>query len=106
MFNENEKLAQELEVKQREYLKLLQETRDNVDLFSMVSEGGKVGETEGYKAMKERIHLLTEENHILFEQVNYYIIHSGQTLHLAVDIVYYPVLVLLFSYDNLYHLSS
>jgi hypothetical protein len=63
IFNENEKLGQELEVKQREYLKLLQETRDNVDLLAMVNDGGKVGETEGYKAMKERIHLLTEENH-------------------------------------------
>ena len=75
IFNENEKLAQELEVKQREYLKLLQETRDNVDLLAMVSDGGKVGETEGYKAMKERIHLLTEENHILFEQVTLLRVH-------------------------------
>lgn len=75
MLSENEKLAQELEIKQREYLKLLNETRDNVDLLTMISDGGKVNETEGFKAMKERIHLLTEENHILFEQVTLLRVH-------------------------------
>lgn len=57
-------------------MKLLQDTRDNVDLLTMVSEGGKpAGESEGFKAMKERIHLLTEENHILFEQVTLLRVH-------------------------------
>lgn len=42
----------------------------------MVSEGGKLAnEAESYKAMKERIHLLTEENHILFEQVTLLRVH-------------------------------
>ena len=67
-------------MKQREYLKLLEEKRDNVDMLAMVSEGGKVGETEGYKAMKELINFLTEKNHILFEQVTRLRVH-----HDAVD---------------------
>jgi len=61
-------LALNLEIKQREYFKLLQETRDNVDLLSMIGEGGqKAADSDEYKSLRERVHLLTEENHILFE---------------------------------------
>jgi hypothetical protein len=60
-------LALNLEIKQREYFKLLQETRDNVDLLSMIGEGGhKAADSDEYKSLRERVHLLTEENHILF----------------------------------------
>ena len=68
LISENDKLAEDLEIKQREHLKLLQDTRENVDLLTMVSEGGRpTSEAESYKTLKERLHLLTEENHILFE---------------------------------------
>lgn len=47
---------------------MLQETRDNTDLLSMIGEGGaKNADSDEYKSMRERVHLLTEENHILFE---------------------------------------
>lgn len=65
-----------MEVKQREHFKLLQETRDNVDLLTMITEGGKESpDGENYKTLKERIHLLTEENHVLFEQVTLLRVH-------------------------------
>lgn len=71
--SENEKLVANLEVKQREYLRLIEETRANVTVLEQLgaddpAQVGKDGDN-GYQNSKERIHLLTEENHILFEQV-------------------------------------
>lgn len=74
---ENDELTQRLEVQQREYLKLVEETRDNADLLIMrnsASSGGPgaPGNPEGIdevRELRQRIHLLTEENHSLFEQV-------------------------------------
>jgi histidinol phosphatase-like enzyme len=70
-------MAEDLEIKQREHLKLLQETRDNADVLMMIGEGGQrnTESSEAFKQMKERIHLLTEENHILFEQVTLLRVH-------------------------------
>ena len=59
-------MVQRLEVQQREYLKLVEETRDNADLLVMRSEAEGVDEV---REMRTRIHLLTEENQALFEQV-------------------------------------
>lgn len=67
-----------MEVKHREYFKLLSETRDSVDLLTLIGEGGRDAhgsDGESYKTLKERIHMLTEENHILFEQVTLLRVH-------------------------------
>ena len=61
-----------MEVQQREYLKLIEETRDNADLLIMRNAGGAgvPGNPEGVdevRELRQRIHLLTEENHSLFE---------------------------------------
>ena len=61
-----------MEVQQREYLKLIEETRDNADLLIMRYAGGAGvrGNPEGADEvieLRQRIHLLTEENHSLFE---------------------------------------
>ena len=67
---ENEKLVANLEVKQREYLRLIEETRANVTALEMLGADAPVcGEDASRDSnnSKERIHLLTEENHILFE---------------------------------------
>lgn len=69
---ENEKLVENLEVKQREYLRLIEETRANVTALEMFGADAPSSGEEASKDSshsKERIHLLTEENHILFEQV-------------------------------------
>jgi hypothetical protein len=73
---ENDRLAEDLEVKHREYFKLLSETRDNADLLTLLGDSSKQSENgESYKMLKERIHMLTEENHILFEQVTLLRVH-------------------------------
>ncbi len=59
---ENEEMATRLEVQQREYLKLVEETRDHADLIAM-----KGGDGEEVRDMRARIHLLTEENHALLD---------------------------------------
>ena len=73
MMSENEKLVANLEVKQREYLRLIEETRVNVtvleqlgadDPATMANDGDNDNANQN---SRERIHLLTEENHILFE---------------------------------------
>lgn len=58
-------MATRLEVQQREYLKLVEETRDNADLIAMKGQG----DGDEVRDMRARIHLLTEENHALFDQV-------------------------------------
>ena len=80
---ENEKLVSSLEVKQREYLRLIEETRVNVtaleelgaDAPTEINQNGDGRESE---VNRERIHLLTEENHILFEQVTLLRAHHDQ----------------------------
>ena len=68
VIKENEEYAQRLEVQQREYLKLVEETRDNADILAMRSlEGSPVNGLDEVKELRERIHLLTEENQALFE---------------------------------------
>jgi len=67
---ENEKLVSNLEVKQREYLRLIEETRTNISALEMLGadepeNNADNGESSGNS--RERIHLMTEENHILFE---------------------------------------
>lgn len=62
---ENEDMATRLEVQQREYLKMIEETRDNADLIAMKGQG----DGDEVRDMRSRIHLLTEENHALFDQV-------------------------------------
>lgn len=75
LVRENEELAQKLEVQQREYLKLVEDTRDNADILYMRSQPGAPGlppspdQVDETRELKERIHLLTEENQALFEQV-------------------------------------
>ena len=70
---ENETLVQNLAVKQREYLKLIEETRENVGILESMNDGdgsldrNRSDGVEGSSNMRERVHLLTEENHILFE---------------------------------------
>ena len=67
---ENEELGARLEVQQREYLKLVEETRDNADLLAMRTGALKgEGGADEAQELRERVHLLTEENHVLFEQV-------------------------------------
>ena len=78
LMSENERLVASLEVKQREYLRLIEETRANAAALEQLGAeepanvgagNGDVGE-DGSKDSgnsRERIHLLTEENHILFE---------------------------------------
>jgi len=59
-------------------LKLVEETRDNADILAMRTGSlkGSLGDThqsrpgeatDELKEMRERLHLLTEENHVLFE---------------------------------------
>jgi hypothetical protein len=59
-------MATKLEVQQREYLKLVEETRDNADLLAMKGVG-QVDAGDEVRDMRARIHLLTEENHALFD---------------------------------------
>ena len=58
-----------LEVKQREYLRLIEETRVNATNLEKLGAEDPATEGDTKEASRERIHLLTEENHILFEQV-------------------------------------
>lgn len=72
LIKENEELSNRLEVQQREYLKLVEETRDNADLLAMRTGSLKQGNESGVdevKELRERVHLLTEENQVLFEQI-------------------------------------
>ena len=68
---QNETLVQNLEVKNREYLKLVEETRDHADLLENMNQGkdGQDDANESGSTMRDRLHFLTEENHILFQQV-------------------------------------
>lgn len=65
---QNETLVENLEVKNREYLKLVEETRDHVDILENLnqSKDGQEEKLENGQTMRDRLHLLTEENHILF----------------------------------------
>jgi hypothetical protein len=50
-------------------LKLVEETRDNVEILDQIRDGslgGNKNDDDQENSLKERIHLLTEENHILF----------------------------------------
>ncbi len=69
MISENEKLVSSLEVKQREYLRIIEETRVNAINLEQLGAEDPTTEGESKEANRERVHLLTEENHILFEQV-------------------------------------
>lgn len=66
---ENETLVKNLAVKQREYLKLIEETRENVGILDNMNDSNAESseKNESGQNMRERVHLLTEENHILFE---------------------------------------
>ena len=76
LMSDNERLVASLEVKQREYLRLIEETRANAAALEQlgaeepanvgVGDGGEDGSKDSGNS-RERIHLLTEENHILFE---------------------------------------
>jgi hypothetical protein len=55
-------------------MKLVEETRDNADILAMRTgslRGGEAEKSESVidevKELKDRVHLLTEENHVLFE---------------------------------------
>lgn len=63
---ENDEQAQRLEIQQREYLKLVEETRDHADILNAMGSEGSMDEV---RESRQRIHLLSEENHSLFEQV-------------------------------------
>lgn len=65
-----------LQIKQREYQKLIQETRKNVALLD--EDIGSDQHQEENKNLKERYNLLSEENHILFEQVTLLRAHHDQ----------------------------
>lgn len=76
LVKENEEIATRLDVQSREYLKLVEETRDNADLLalrtggSLKKEGGESEFTvDEVKELRQRVHLLTEENQVLFEQI-------------------------------------
>ena len=77
---QNETLVENLEVKNREYLKLVEETRDHVDLLENLNQSndGQEGKSESGQTMRDRLHLLTEENHILFQQVTVLRAHHDQ----------------------------
>ena len=75
---ENEKLVGSLEVKQREYLRLIEETRVNATNLEKLGAEDPATEGDTKEASRERIHLLTEENHILFEQVTLLRAHHDQ----------------------------
>ena len=70
---ENDEMSQRMEVQQREYLKMVEETRDHADLLIMRNAGGNGGAPadgiDEVQELRQRIHLFTEENHSLFEQV-------------------------------------
>ena len=65
---QNETLVENLEVKNREYLKLVEETRNHADILENMNESNDDQEEkqESGSTMRDRLHLLTEENHILF----------------------------------------
>ena len=70
LMSENEKLVANLEVKQREHLRLIEETRVNVTLLEQLGADDPAPNNAADGSAdnsRERIHLLTEENHILFE---------------------------------------
>jgi hypothetical protein len=69
LMSENEKLVANLEVKQREYLRLIEETRNNMTTLEQLGAENPVDSNDRDQTARERVHLLTEENHILFEQV-------------------------------------
>ena len=89
LMSENERLVASLEVKQREYLRLIEETRANAAALEQLgaeepanvaagnADGGEDGSKDSGNS-RERIHLLTEENHILFEQVTLLRAHHDQ----------------------------
>jgi hypothetical protein len=68
LISENEELNKRIEVQNRGYLKLVEETRDNADILAMRSISGEphgpglANGSDELKDMRERIHLLTEEN--------------------------------------------
>ena len=81
LMDENKQLIMNLDVKQREYLKLVEETRDNVEILDQIRDGslgGNKNDDDQENSLKERIHLLTEENHILFQQVTLLRAHHDQ----------------------------
>ena len=70
IMSENEKLVANLEVKQREHLRLIEETRVNVTVLEQLGADDPAPNNAADNSAdnsRERIHLLTEENHILFE---------------------------------------
>eukprot|EP00347_Sterkiella_histriomuscorum_P016795 403351824 len=81
LVKENEEISTRLELQQREYLKIVEETRDNADLLAMRTGSLKSTDNQGtgnqgmsinvdeVKELRSRVHLLTEENHVLFEQI-------------------------------------
>ena len=76
---ENEKLVASLEIKQREYLRLIEETRSNhAALEELGAEEPSTAVGQDDSNLRERVHLLTEENHILFEQVTLLRAHHDQ----------------------------
>ena len=77
---QNETLVENLEVKNREYLKLVEETRNHADILENMNESNDNQEEkqESGSTMRDRLHLLTEENHILFQQVTVLRAHHDQ----------------------------
>ena len=76
LVKENDELLQRLDIQQREYLKLVEETRDNADLLAIKTGSMKYNNMNSsalgideVRELKERCHLLTDENQVLFEQV-------------------------------------
>ena len=65
--NENELLLADLTLKQREYLKLVNDCKQHPNI-------GQEGNDP------ERIHLLTEENHILFQQITLLRAHTDHLM--------------------------
>lgn len=97
VIEENSNLVSQLEIKQREYQRLVEETRNHIDVLDQTGaissqNNENVDQTllkqqedlgTGTSLVtpaewKERTHLLSEENHILFEQVTLLRAHHDQ----------------------------
>ena len=83
MVMENDQLRQELEMSKREYLRIVEENRDHANVVRPNKAGGQAdgdggpgaGDSAGHATsdeimeLKNRAHLLSEENQTLFQKV-------------------------------------
>ena len=74
---ENIKLREDLEVSKREYLKIVEESKSHIGVITRPNDGQNeeadaAGEASAEEIMelKNRAHILSEENQVLFQQIS------------------------------------